>query len=185
MPPWETAEEEEERVAHAIHELETLKEDLEPEAATEVEQVGGPYSEVRGKLIRGKKGEAHHVIPQSIVEGNPAEENTVLLEHADHAQQPSTGGSFHKRTQLLYEQDAPDKSTTRRGEMTQMLQEDRYAELVRDNVLDVRRAALDADGTPWKYDAALTQYLNAEIDSIRENGLPKAKREEKTKNGKL
>jgi len=156
-----------------IHELETLRDSLGlGDGDSDVEQLAGRYKDIKGIEISGEVGEAHHIIPQSIVDQNKEIETAILLEKQDHRELPTTGGIIN-RTYEPFLPDSPE-NMRHRDEIKALIDDGQYAEAFRNEVLEIQKNAYDK-GEEGKYDAAIRQAIDTEIDYIKEYGVPKTK----------
>ena len=157
-----------------INELETLLDSLDlGEGDLEVEQIAGTYKEIKGSEIKGEVGEAHHIIPQSLVEQNKEIETAIELEKRDHRALPTTGGIINRKYESFLP-DSPQDIMRHRDEIMELIDRGEYAEAFRNEVLEIRKNAFD-NGEEGKYDGAIKQALEAEINYIKEHGVPKSK----------
>lgn len=152
---------------HAIHELEALKSTLDLSSGDgDTFQSGGSCAEVRARLNReGKKGYEVHHMPSNAAQNAPRGKLPgIALTAEDHAETDSYRGKQNRKTESFLP-DSP-KSDTYHNESAKMIETGRYAELVTDEVYNIKDRLGD------KYDGALAEYLDSVINYIRENGIP-------------
>lgn len=152
---------------HAIHELETLKSSLDLSSGdSSTFQGGGSYAEVRARLNKeGREGyEVHHMPSNAAQNAVSGKLPAIALTAEDHAETDSFRGKQNRKPESFLP-DSP-KSDTYRNESAKMIDNGRYAELVTDEVYNIKDKFGD------KYDGALSEYLDSTIDYIRENGIP-------------
>lgn len=138
------------------------------EGDKDILQEAGAYGDLK-KLEDMEGYEHHHMLAQSMVDADPSKLPAISLLAEDHRMTSSYGGRQNSRYTSSI--DPCDVSDTYKNEIMNMIDEGRYGEAVRDEVLEIRRDF----GT--KYDGAIDKFLDYYSDYIKENGIPSSKRE--------
>lgn len=175
-----------------IHELETLLTSMDwSDRHAEIEQIAGSYGDIKGSEINGKVGEAHHIIPQSIVDFDKGLEIAIELEKQDHRDLPSTGGSINSKYESFIPEDTAGE-ISHKNAIKELIDQGEYAEAFRNELLEIRKNEYDKSVADFKenhpgqeptwddlnfgkYDAASKAAIEQEIAFIREFGVPNTK----------
>lgn len=151
----------------ALHELLTLKDDLElTDGDSEVPQLGGLHKSVRSQL---SGFESHHIPAQSVQAEKADELPSIAITAEDHHLTDSYRGKSHRKYSSFLPDDNNDTPSYKQ-EAQSMIENGDYMDLVRDELYNIR------EHFGHKYDGAIKQYLNAMAKMIAEKGVPDTKK---------
>lgn len=152
----------------AMFEIETLRKDLAlGEGEDGFAQIGGYHKDVKKQDPKGY--ESHHIPSRAVQDVNAEMLPAISITHDDHALTSSFAGKQSKVYSSIFSPES--SSASYKNDMVQTLERGGhgYVDAIKDELLDLRST------TGHRYDGGISAYLDAVMDLLCTQGIPKAK----------